>query len=502
MTTRIDARRGSGLAGGSWTTHAVPAGRSRRAGPGVLVRGAAALALTMLALVLGAAPATAHTKLDSAAPADGTTHDGAPAAITLTYTLPVTPLGDTVVVTGPDGTVPVEVTQQQDGVVVVATPARKLTNGDYTVDWTVAAQDGHPLQGTVRFSVTGAPPDAAAGGGATGAPADPGPTADAGGGAEGGMPHEGSAGEDAGPVGSATSTIAALLARLGNAAALWGLLLAAGGLVFAGAVLRGTDRVDIPAALAAVRWTGALILAGLAVRLAARTVIVAQGDLAAVLSPGAYGDALAGPTRWVFLLQAAGALAIVAGTYRSVAGSWLAIAGTLLAGAGHVLDGHSITGAVPWLVVATDVAHLAAAAAWVGGMVMTGLVLRRRRREGRTLDAGLLGARFSVVAGVSVLVLGFAGVVLAVSVLERPAELWETEWGLFLLAKVAVVGLVGLVGAYSHFRLVPYMERPGRTARSALRSVSQMERTARFETALLAVVVLLTAWLVAASIHG
>lgn len=477
-----------------------------RHGPLAPVRGLTAVLLATLTLVLAGAPAAAHTKLSSSDPADGATHDGALAAITLTYTLPVTPLGDTVVVTGPDGSVPVEVTQEQEGTVVVATPPRDLTDGDYTVEWNVAAQDGHPLQGTVRFTVTGAPPS-----GQAEAPRDPEeePTAGAGaGGNAAGDPdepeaaHDGTSKDDTNAGSSTASTVAAVVARIGNAAALWGLLVAAGGLLFAGRVLRGSDRVDRPTVLAAVRWTGAIIAAGLAIRVVARTVIVAQGDTAAAVTPGAYADALAGPTRWVFLLQVAGAAALLVGTRRSLRGSWLALGGTALVGAGQVLDGHSATGGVPWLVALTDVAHLAAASAWVGGLVVMVLVLRRRRREGRMLDAGLLGARFSVVAGLSVVVLGFAGVLLAVDILERPAQLWQTSWGMLLLAKVALVTVVGLVGAYNHFRLVPRLERPGRNARAAHLAVNRLEHTARWESGLLTVVVVLTAWLVTASVHA
>ncbi|MBL0886818.1 copper resistance CopC/CopD family protein [Myceligenerans indicum] len=488
----------------------LPAARDGAAGA---PRWLAAVAVALIALLLGAPPAAAHTELVSTDPADGATHDGPLAALTLTYTLPVTPLGDAVVLTGPDGDVPAEVTQQQDGAVVVATPEEPLTDGEYSAAWSVAAQDGHPLQGTLTFTVTGAPPAAEPEEDASAEPQDPEPTGaagdeDAGADADAGTAHE-DATEPSGPddgsahqAGSATSTIAGLLARLGNAAALWGLLVAAGGLIFAPTVLRGSDRVDVPAALTVVRWTGILILAGLAVRLVARTVVIAQGDLSAVVSPDAYGYALAGPTRWVFVLQAAGAVAVLAGVGRTLAGSWLAITGTALAGTGHVMDGHSFTGAVPWLVITTDVAHLAAASAWVGGLVMTAVVLRRRRKDGRMLDAGLLGARFSVVAGVSVVVLGFAGIVLAVAVLDHPAQLWQTTWGLLLLAKVGLVAVVGLVGAYSHFRLVPHLERPGRTARSAHRAASRMERTAGLETGLMVAVVLVTAWLVSASVHG
>ncbi|MEG3613620.1 CopD family protein [Isoptericola haloaureus] len=449
--------------------------------------------LALLLLLVGAGPAQAHTDLDTAEPADGSTSDGPVEEMVLTFTLPVTPLGEAVEVTGPDGAVPVEVTPQDDGVVLLATPAEPLTDGEYTLDWNVAAEDGHPLDGTVAFTVAGAAPDVSDDGAAADDEASPAGTAAP-------VPDDTVAADTAAAEEDAAD-FAAVVARLAGAAVLWGALVAGGGLLFAALVLRGRDREDVPAVLTAVRWVGVLALVGVPLRLAARSVVVAQGDVGAAVDPSALGDALTGDTGLVLALQGAGALAVLLGARRTLAGSWLAVVGTLLLGAGIVLDGHSNSVGPHWLVITTDVTHLLAAGAWVGGVVMVGVVLRRRRRDARPLDAGLLGSRFSVLATGSVVVVGIAGVALTVEILDRPSQLWETSWGLFLLAKVAVVAVVAAIGAYQHFRVVPMLQAPGHGARRAHKAGSLLQRGAGHETGFMVVVVLLTAWLVAASVH-
>lgn len=453
----------------------------------------AALFATLMMLV-SASPASAHTELDESEPADGATAHGPVSEVVLTFTLPVTPLGDTVVVEGPDGRIDVDVTQERDGAVVVGTPDTELTDGSYEVSWSVAAQDGHAREGTFSFAVEGAPPTP--------------PDEEAGSAPTQGAPPPAETGEEPAPgpgegrtTGSGVVDLAQVAARLGNAAALWGLLVGAGGLLFAALVVRGPDRRDVPVVLRAVRWTGLLVLAGLTARVLARTVVVAGGDVTSVGSASGVSDALAGPTGWVFGLQAVGAVAVLLGAWRTLAGSWLAVLGVLLMLAGQVLDGHSNTGSPWWLVVGVDVAHLVAAATWTGGLVMIGVVLRRRRKAGRALDASLLGSRFSTVAALSLVIVGIAGILLAVEILDRPAQLWESSWGLVLLAKVAVVAVVAAIGAYHHFRVVPSLQAPGHGARRAHTAGSLLQRGAGHEKALLVVVVLLTAWLVVASVH-
>ncbi|WP_285102199.1 CopD family protein [Promicromonospora sp. MEB111] len=484
--------------------------RSSLAGarPRAVRTGAASALLALLAsLVLTlccAPPAAAHTRLESSVPAAGTTASAPVTAVTLRFTLPVSLLGDGVVIDGPDGVVTADVAAAEDGLVLVATPAAALAAGPYTVTWTAAAQDGHPLEGTFGFTVAGGAPDDAADEPSAGASTGTGHDMSGMSGSDHGTGHD--MGHDPAAMGSPATDAAGIVTRLGGAAALWGGLVAAGALVFAGLVLRGRDEADVPAVLRLVRRSGVLLLGGLLVRVLANAVLVAHGDLAAAISAAAIGDSLTGTTRWDVGLQAAGAVALVLGARRTLPASWPAALGAALAGAGQVLGGHSNTVEPRWLVVTADVAHLAAAATWVGGVVTLTLLLRARRRDGRDLDAALLGARFSVVAGLSLAVVGVAGVLLAVGILDRPAQLWESTWGLFLLAKVGVVVLVAAIGTHNHLRVVPRLTARRRAVvRHAGRSRSAgdaLRRSARRETALMVAVVLLTAWLVAASVQG
>jgi copper transport protein len=448
------------------------------------------LLVAIVLMISCATPASAHTKLASSDPADGSTSRDAVAAVTLTFSLPVTPVGDTVVIEGPQGTVVTEITQAQDGAVVVATPGSPLANGRYAVSWTVAAQDGHTLEGSLAFSVgqksAGQQTD-------TDSAGTPGDSDDA----QPSTSHSGHTMEPM-PDHEAPPFVDAA-GRFGNAATLWGWLVAAGGLAFAGLVLRGRDLVDVPVVLAAVRWTGALILGGLVLRVAARSVTLAHGAIEAAVSPSAIASALAGSTGLVIGLQAAGALAVLAGTGRTVRRSAVAAVGVVSAGAGFVLDGHSNTMEPRWLVVTADIAHLAAAATWLGGVVMLAVVLRHRQQKGRDRDTALMGARFSVIAAASLAVVGVAGTLLAIVILDRPAQLWETDWGLALLAKVAVVAVVGLIGAYNHFHTVPLLTGATSRRRHGRSSGEALRRSTTPETALMVTIVLITGWLVAAS---
>jgi copper transport protein len=480
--------------------------RTSRSGA-VVVRAVVGV-LAALVLALWCAPsATAHTRLESSVPAAGSTSDSPVTEVTLRFTLPVSQLGEGIVIDGPEGAVVADVAAAGDGLVLVATPSEVLTAGDYTVTWTAAAQDGHPLEGTFGFTVTGE----GAGAGPSAGPSEPtGGTGTSSAGASPGAGHDMSGmdhdmGHEPSAMDSPTTDVAAAVARLGSAITLWSGLVAAGALAFTAFVLRGRDEADAPVVLRLARWAGVLILGGLAVRVLAGSVFVAHGDLAAAVSPSAISNSLTGTTLREVGLQAAGAVALAVGARRTLRGSWLAVIGAVLVFAGHVLGGHSNTVEPRWLVVTADVAHLAAAATWVGGVVSMGLLLRARHRNGYDLDAALMAARFSVVAALSVTVVGVAGVVLAVGILDRPEQLWQSTWGLLLLAKVGVVLVVGVIGAYNHFRVVPRLtaRRRGvvRHAGRSNRAGGVLLRSAGRETTLMVVIVLLTAWLVAASVQ-
>lgn len=115
--------------------------------------------LAVTASLLVAAPASAHTRLDRAAPAPDAVVDPGVAEVVLDFTGQVRPELSTVVVTGPEGsgTAGAPVTRGTDVVQPLAPP---LASGSWTVTYRVVAEDGHPVSGTFAFTVTPTPPSA------------------------------------------------------------------------------------------------------------------------------------------------------------------------------------------------------------------------------------------------------------------------------------------------------------------------------------------------------
>lgn len=121
----------------------------------------------------------------------------------------------------------------------------------------------------------------------------------------------------------------------------------------------------------------------------------------------------------------------------------------------EVFDGHTVSKGNRILTGVVDVVHVAGGAVWAGGLTVLAATMWRRHRQGRELRALQLAARFSIVAGAALVVVGAAGIVLTVIVLDSPSGLWSTPWGRLLMAKVATVLVAGSVGAYNHTVLMP-----------------------------------------------
>lgn len=145
----------------------------------------AALALAGVALVGGAQAAWAHSALVGSDPADGSSTATGPATVALRFNEAVQPGFTTVTVVGPDGRQWQGGPPTEDGSVVTV-PVQPLgPAGDYTVGYRVLSVDSHPVQGSVRFTLTepglgtaAAPAPSGASGAATAgeptaAPADP-----------------------------------------------------------------------------------------------------------------------------------------------------------------------------------------------------------------------------------------------------------------------------------------------------------------------------------------
>lgn len=146
--------------------------------------------LTGLALLLGAGTAFAHDVLTASDPANGSSVATGPSKVTLTFDLPVKEYFSTITVLGPDGNHYEAGPSAVDGNTVSA-PVQPLgPAGGYTVGYRIVSDDGHPVSGSVRFTLSKAGPGhgvpAAEAAGSSAAAAAPGQPGDPGGGSDSG----------------------------------------------------------------------------------------------------------------------------------------------------------------------------------------------------------------------------------------------------------------------------------------------------------------------------
>jgi copper transport protein len=166
---------------------------------------------------------------------------------------------------------------------------------------------------------------------------------------------------------------------------------------------------------------------------------------------------------------------------------------TLVLGAGMALtpsfSGHASTAGK--LALTSDIAHVIAAALWTGGLgfLVVALVLAR---DDRWPLATRAVPRFSNMAVVSVAALLIAGVINGYLQVRTWSNLWETKYGLLLLAKIALVVPLLALGAYNNRYAVPRLK-------AGIASVLERRRfltAAGVELAIMIAVVAVTAVLI------
>jgi copper transport protein len=507
--------------------------------PGMGVRWATALLVCVAALVLGPSTASAHTEFVSSSPADGETVEGPLSTIVISFTNPAVESGDGFELLAPDGSIRTpSAVDPGDGTSFEAAFDPPLTVGTYGFRWEVQAGDAHPIDGSFSFEVVSAPgatttlapttgssstptssvaedtstatTDASTGAGGSGTTGGTTSGASDASGAEtleAFLEGGGDAEPFAGRVGRTLSIAGSLFAIGAVAALIWvirgttaelagllqwvrlaGVALAAGGLIELGALdeVSGTSLGELLTTKAGVAVlldlvAGALIVVGFS-RGSGRMVAVPRSLSAAtatVESPAAPEESATSAVRWSPDRTAA-----------------LGLLGIVAALAAYWFDGHTVSRG-PWAVhAAINLVHVTTAGLWAGGVVALTLVVVTRRRRGVGADAVGLVVRFSSIAMVSLALLAVAGAGLAWLVLDGPGELFSTDWGTILLAKVSAVAVAASLGAYNHFKLRPALVRHPDDEVLA----GHLRTSLLIESAILAVVVVLTAVLVAASL--
>lgn len=400
-----------------------------------------------------ASPAAAHAVLQATSPGDGAALDEAPAEVTLEFSEAVSAPRGALQVVDAGGE------QVDDGAVEVAGTSVRvglddgLGDGAYIASYRVVSADGHPIQGAFSFTVGDADP------------VDPSSVAAAG--------H----GDD--QAAEVAAGVARWLAYLGA-------LLAAGGAIHRLTVDGETTGPWVQARL--VRIACLVGTVGLLATLPINAHLATGDGLGALFEDGVARVVLGDGVGWAAAVTIAGlvVLAFAAGAAAPVP----LVAGAVLAVVGFALTGHTNTSDPRWLVTGADAVHLGAAAVWFGGIVLLVRSLLGRGRPADAVPAGRMVARFSSVAGVSIVVVGVAGVALSWSEVRSVSNLTSTGYGRLLLVKVAIVAAIAAAAAYNRFRLVPILESAGPSAWSRLR------RTVGFEAVAMVAVLAVTAALV------
>lgn len=115
------------------------------------------VALVATALLSGNSVASAHSVLMSSTPAKDASIASAPSRASLTFNEALEHGFTTLVVLGPDGTSHWEAGPASIDSEVVSVPLNGLgPAGRYTIQYRVISADGHPVSGTVPFTLTAA----------------------------------------------------------------------------------------------------------------------------------------------------------------------------------------------------------------------------------------------------------------------------------------------------------------------------------------------------------
>jgi copper transport protein len=377
-----------------------------------------------LAVVLPAAPASAHASLIDTDPVDGAVLPQAPDQVVLTFNETVRLTSQEITVYDADGN-RVDSTTTASGPEVTVVPGEEITDGTYIVGWFVLSADGHPVSGSLTFSV-GQRSDVVA--------APP-------------------------PAPKSSQTVVAAAGVL-HVLMYFGLLLAVGLGFFVALILpsdfagqRARDRIGRVAGIAAV--TSMLA----AVALVPVASVRAQGlELNSLLS--SFDPVVVFNDLGLALLLGLGLgtnLSVLSDTPPTPRARVALLAGGLVAVVAPTVAGHTRSYEPQVLLFATDALHLVAGATWLGGLA--GLILALRDLAGRERLAALTLARFSALAAGLLLAVAASGALLSWRILGGWAPFIETTYGVLLIAKLAIVLVVVTVAAWNRWLFLPRVSR-------------------------------------------
>lgn len=381
------------------------------------------LVFAVLLAMSCASMAAAHALLNASVPPDGSVVAEAPQAYLLTFSEPVSPL--MLRILKPDGTSALlDQFKLKDQTLEISAP-EGLGRGTHVLSWRVVSADGHPVGGSIVFSI-------------------------------------GAASTETHLVKDEIDWTVRLGVWFFKVLLYIGLFIGVGGIV--------AIRVLMPS-----------IGAGRHLMI----VALMLGAIGAVLSIGSQGlDALGAsaghffePRIWltglsttygwtVWAALSAFALAGLALRARNFA-KVFAVLALVASGTALALSGHASAASPQWLMRPTVFMHGVGILVWIGALLPLSLSFKRHE-PGATLAL----CRFSRFIPAWVVLLVIAGSILAVVQLERPSALWDTAYGRIFLAKLALLSGLFFLAAFNRWQLTRQVKVGGLSAtRRLVRSV-------------------------------
>jgi copper resistance protein C len=120
----------------------------------VVFRGWFIAILAALTLLMAVPPAGAHAELESSDPTDGATLSSAPSELTFIFGEQIIPEGNAVTLTDVEADIRLEVGPVEvDGDTVSVTWPQASPAGEFRAAYRVVSEDGHPIDGTITFTV-------------------------------------------------------------------------------------------------------------------------------------------------------------------------------------------------------------------------------------------------------------------------------------------------------------------------------------------------------------
>ncbi|MDU0340947.1 copper resistance CopC/CopD family protein [Bosea rubneri] len=377
------------------------------------------------AATLRPGPALAHAALVTAMPADGAVMARAPEQFTLSFSEPVSPLVLRLI--SPDGaTTTLERFTLRDRTLTIEAPT-ELAQGSHVLSWRVVSEDGHPIGGSVVFSV----------------------------GAPGARPPEASAQRDL-PV-----TLALWLGRVGL---YLGLVLGIGGVAFPAWVgpLPASSRKPL-------RMMLVLGLVVVPFALAAQGLDALAAPASDALRPEIWRAAIGSSFGRTAAIATAALLAgLISLSLAGGAGRALAFAALLGTGLALAASGHASAASPQWLMRPAVFLHGISMTAWAGALLPLALAMREAN------GAAAL-KRFSRRVPLFLIALLASGVALAIVQVETPGALLTSAYGLVLTVKLALVAALLGLAAFNRYRLTAPASRSVEPAKLRLRRVIGVE---------------------------